>query len=261
MRLGEPARGWRYPRARRGAWRGGRWRWRHNGRPRQRRRRERDGRRCRRRSACDRANRLFEFGSNSRQRGPDRHLGVQIDEKLLDFAGFEDFDLDRAFLCLDDGDDVAAFDAIAGLDQPFHQRACFHICAEGGHAEIDHGVPSTFAQVQPWRPRRSWAPAGSPRSRGGGDTEIGTSALHTRPIGASSSQNACSMMRMPISADRLPLRQPSSMITARRVLATDAIIVASSSGLRLRKSITSASIFSPGEPWRLRASSTANRRR
>ena len=35
---------------------------------------------------------------------------------------------------------------------------------------------------------------------------------------------------MPISAAKLPLRQPSSMMTARRVLATEAMMVASSSG-------------------------------
>ena len=52
------------------------------------------------------------------------------------------------------------------------------------------------------------------------------------------------MMRVQISAARLPLRQPSSTITARRVLATDASMVASSSGRRLRKSMTSASMFS-----------------
>ena len=70
-------------------------------------------------------------------------------------------------------------------------------------------------------------------------------ALQTRPIGASSAQNACSMMRMPTSAAKLPLRHPSSMMTACRVLATDVMMVASSSGRRLRKSITSASMFSP----------------
>jgi hypothetical protein len=48
------------------------------------------------------------------------------------------------------------------------------------------------------------------------------------------------MIRAEISAESEPLRQPSSTITARRVLATEAMIVASSSGRRLRRSITSA---------------------
>ena len=50
------------------------------------------------------------------------------------------------------------------------------------------------------------------------------------------------MMRALISAARLPVRQPSSTMTARRVRATDARIVASSSGRSVRRSITSASM-------------------
>ncbi len=49
-------------------------------------------------------------------------------------------------------------------------------------------------------------------------------------------------MRALISAEILPLRHPSSTITARWVLATEARNVASSSGRRVRRSITSASI-------------------
>jgi hypothetical protein len=50
------------------------------------------------------------------------------------------------------------------------------------------------------------------------------------------------MMRMPTSAAKLPLRHPSSTMTACRVFVTEAMIVASSSGRKLRRSITSASM-------------------
>ena len=96
--------------------------------------------RLRRRSRryCSRLS--FAVGSNARQRRADRHLALELDQDLLDLAGLEDFDLDRAFLGLDHGDDVAALDPIAGLDQPFDQRAGFHVGAERGHAELDHGA-------------------------------------------------------------------------------------------------------------------------
>ena len=95
---------------------------------------------CRRRRGCDGAGCCFEFGSNPRQRRPDRHLAVELDQDLLDLAGLEDFDFDRALLRLDHGDDVAALDPIARLDQPLDQRARLHVGAERGHAEFDHGV-------------------------------------------------------------------------------------------------------------------------
>jgi tRNA U34 5-methylaminomethyl-2-thiouridine-forming methyltransferase MnmC len=50
------------------------------------------------------------------------------------------------------------------------------------------------------------------------------------------------MIRAEISAESDPLRQPSSTITARRVLPTEAMIVASSSGRSVRRSMTSALI-------------------
>jgi tRNA U34 5-methylaminomethyl-2-thiouridine-forming methyltransferase MnmC len=59
------------------------------------------------------------------------------------------------------------------------------------------------------------------------------------------------MIRAEISAESDPLRQPSSTITARRVLPTEAMIVASSSGRRLRRSITSA-LMPPRLPARRR---------
>ena len=48
------------------------------------------------------------------------------------------------------------------------------------------------------------------------------------------------MIRALISAERLPLRQPSSTITARWVRRTEPMNVASSSGRRVRRSMTSA---------------------
>ncbi len=83
----------------------------------------------------------FELGSNPCERNPDRYLGVQIDEDLLNLACLEDFDFDGAFLRLDHGNDVTALYLIAGLDPPLDQRAGLHVGTEGGHAEFDHGAP------------------------------------------------------------------------------------------------------------------------
>ena len=186
----------------------------------------------------------FELGSNPRERRADRHLGVEIDQDLLDLAGLEDLDLDGALLRLDHGDDVAALDPIAGLDQPLDQRARLHVGAEGGHAELDHGAVLTLAQARPWRPRRSSAPAGSPPFRDGGDR--------------GSALPRCTRGRSGHRAPRMPARRcacrfppPGCRCASLRRRSppggswlTDAMMVASSSGRRLRKSITSASMFS-----------------
>jgi hypothetical protein len=50
----------------------------------------------------------------------------------------EYLDLDGALLRLDHRDDVAAFQWVAGLLQPFDQRAGFHVCSERWHAKLDH---------------------------------------------------------------------------------------------------------------------------
>ena len=157
---------------------------------------------------------------------------------------FEDFDLDRALLSFNHGDDVATLHAVSRLDHPLDERARIHIGAERRHAKFGHGIRRYV------RPSAALAAAiifgacgiaASSRWRAYG---IGTSSLHTRPTGASSSQNACSTIRVQISAARLPLRQPSSTMIARRVLVTEAMIVWSSSGRKVRRSMTSASMLS-----------------
>ena len=55
----------------------------------------------------------------------------------LDRARLEDLDLDRPLLRLHHGDDVAALDRIARLDQPLDERSRFHVGAQRGHAELD----------------------------------------------------------------------------------------------------------------------------
>ncbi len=55
---------------------------------------------------------------------------------------FEDLDLDRPLLGLDDGDHLAALDRIAGMLQPLDERPGLHIRPQRGHAELAHARPS-----------------------------------------------------------------------------------------------------------------------
>ena len=50
----------------------------------------------------------------------------------------EHFDLDGALLGLDDGNDIAARQIVAGLLKPLDKRSFLHIGAKGRHAEIHH---------------------------------------------------------------------------------------------------------------------------
>ena len=72
---------------------------------------------------------------------------------------------------------------------------------------------------------------------------IGTSAPVTRWIGASRSSKACSWMSAARFAPTPPCGQPSSTMTQRFVLRTEARIVSRSSGRSVRGSMTSASML------------------
>lgn len=58
------------------------------------------------------------------------------------------FDLDRALLRIDDRDDVAALDRIAGVPDPLDQRAGLHVGAERGHPEFSHGGSRADARLR-----------------------------------------------------------------------------------------------------------------
>jgi hypothetical protein len=61
-----------------------------------------------------------------------------LHQDLIDDAGLEDLDLNRALLRLDHGDHVAAPHLLARLLQPFHQGAGLHVGAKGRHDEVAH---------------------------------------------------------------------------------------------------------------------------
>src|SRR5665647_1016755 len=48
------------------------------------------------------------------QRCPDRHARPDIDQNTIEDPVFKDLDLDRSFLCLDHGDDVAVVETQKG---------------------------------------------------------------------------------------------------------------------------------------------------
>ena len=73
-----------------------------------------------------------------RKNRPDRNALADWNEDVRDDALLEDFDFYRALLRLDHRDDVAEFDAIAGLHKPLDERAGLHVGAERGHFEIAH---------------------------------------------------------------------------------------------------------------------------
>ena len=96
--------------------------------------RRRRGRRGRRTAAATvRADRV-----QGREHGPDRHPRALRDEQLVDHAVLEDLDLDLGLARVDDRDDVAALDRVAGLDVPLEQRAGLHVGAERRHQELTH---------------------------------------------------------------------------------------------------------------------------
>ena len=124
----------------------------------------------------------FAVGGDQRHGGADRNLFAFLHHEALQDAVLEHLDLDRAFLGLDHGDDIAALDRVARLDQPLEERAGLHVGAERGHAEFSHDCPPDRARSR--RSPRTWGSAASSRCLAYG---IGTSALHTRATGASSS--------------------------------------------------------------------------
>ena len=114
----------RVPFAKRRGGRDARWRrWHDRGRDR--------GQRCRR---CT----WTRAARQPRQHRTHRHLAAERNADLLDDAVLEDLDLDRPFLRLDDGHDVAAADLLARSDPPLDQGAGFHVRAQGRHDEVGH---------------------------------------------------------------------------------------------------------------------------
>ena len=129
---------------------------------------------------------------------------------------------------------------VAGLLQPFDQRAGFHVGAERGHPELGHRATSVHGSA------RDGSDDGRGLRKRGVFEMLRIRNRHFRRADARDRRlelvERCSESRATISADRLPLRQPSSTITTRRVLRTDATIVFMSSGRSVRRSMTSASM-------------------
>ena len=82
----------------------------------------------------------FLIRTDPRKRRADWHFGADLDQHLLNPTGFENFDLDRTLLRLDNGDDIASLHMVSRLDRPFDQSARLHVGAERGHAEFRHGA-------------------------------------------------------------------------------------------------------------------------
>ncbi len=134
---------------------GSRWWWRSSG---PRWRRWRSGPRGRRGYGLRLGRRRrFAVGGDHRHDGADRDLFALLHHQALQDAVLEHLDFDRAFFGLDDGDDIAALDRVAGFDQPLDQRAGLHVDAQRWHPEFSHGCPPGRARF-----RRSPAPAGAP---------------------------------------------------------------------------------------------------
>jgi hypothetical protein len=63
------------------------------------------------------------------QHSPDGNLHTRLYQELFDHPVLEHLDLDDAFIRFYLGNDVTAFDAVAGLNMPYHQRPGLHISA------------------------------------------------------------------------------------------------------------------------------------
>ena len=84
------------------------------------RRRGRGWRRCRRRAGLD----------DRCERGADFDQLAYGNEQFADHTRLEHLDLDIGLVGLDDGNQVAARDRVAGRDEPFEDRAFGHVGAE-----------------------------------------------------------------------------------------------------------------------------------
>ena len=94
----------------------------------------------------------------------------------------EYLEIDCALVGFNDGDDVAAVYAITRLDQPFDQRAGLHVGAERRHQKLIHRF-CTMVRMRAAMPSTCGSAACSSCAAYG----TGTSALHRRATGASSS--------------------------------------------------------------------------
>jgi hypothetical protein len=70
------------------------------------------------------------------ERCSDRNVRAQRNKRLSHDAVYENLDLDRALLCFNNRNDIAAPNRFAGLFQPFDEGPGFHIGPERGHAEF-----------------------------------------------------------------------------------------------------------------------------
>jgi len=132
-------------------------------------------------------------GHHPGDRCPDRYELSLAHQDLVHGGRLEHLDLDVGLLGLDDHDDLAPLDVIAGRDEPLDDAPLVHVRAEGRHGERGRrrrrhdatasAVPSiaaiaasTIRSTLGNAACSSWWAYGS-----------GTSAVQTRPTGASSS--------------------------------------------------------------------------
>ena len=202
-----------------------------------------------------RRSRRRAFVDDGRQRCADlEHVVAHGHEQLADHAVVEDLDLDVGFVGLDHRDQVAAVHRVARLHEPFEQPPLGHVGAERRHAE--HARFSHRSPASP--PRRPPRPKGARHPRDASRTASAPRRCTPARPARRGRRTPARTIRAAISAEMDPLRQPSSTITARCVRRTDSMIVSSSSGRSVRRSITSASM-PPSASSAAAASATAQR--
>ncbi len=119
--------------------------------------------------------------AEDRQRRADRDHAAGGRDQLLDDGVLEGLDVHRGLLGVDHRDDVPAVHPVPRTDEPLEEGAFGHVRSERGHPELAHdGITSWTAATT----RSTDGSAASSRWRAYG---MGTSALHTRTTGASSS--------------------------------------------------------------------------
>ena len=176
------------------------------------------------------------LGVQQRQHRTDRHVGAWRHDQLAHRRRREDLDVDDALVGLDQRHDVAALHAVAGLHVPLDERAGVHVGAERRACGTQLHRPNSLAHG-----RDDASAAGSAASSRCFGYGIGTSAVHTRAP-------AHRDRRKPAPRCAPDLRREAAAAPAfvddhgAMRLRTDARIVASSSGRRLRRSTTSASM-------------------
>ena len=104
--------------------------------------------RCRRQSRL-RAG-ILALTRNHRNHGANLHpIGALGDQNLADHALVDRLEFHRRLVGFDLGQQVARFDGVTFLDQPFGQRAFLHRRREGGHFQFDwHGSACSLSVLQ-----------------------------------------------------------------------------------------------------------------